>query len=58
MLRGRRQTLLRQLGANFGPLAEAVRSLVEGIADGDELDRLADRVLTAQTLAEMDLPRA
>jgi hypothetical protein len=57
VLRGKRETLLRQMEVKFGPLSETMRSRVERIADDALIDQLTDRILTAQTVAEMQLPK-
>ena len=50
-----RELLLRQLAAKFGRLPEAVEYQIQRIADENELDRLSIRVLTANSLEEMEL---
>lgn len=54
--RGKQEALLRQMSLKFGPIPESIRTQIEKIADNAELDRLTDQILTAQTLAEMNLP--
>lgn len=51
---GVRQVLLRQMNQRFGPLPERVRQKVEGIASMPRLNRLADRLLVAGSLEELD----
>lgn len=41
--------LLKQLQLRFGPLPDAARTIVE-VATAEQLDTLAERVLTAPTL--------
>ena len=48
-----RRILLRQGGRKFGPPGAEIRTAVEGIADFDRLERLADRVLGASTWGEL-----
>ena len=52
---GVRQVLLHQLGKRFGPLPETVRRRVEAIDSLDLLTRLTERLLSANSLDEMDL---
>ncbi|HEX4963680.1 MAG TPA: DUF4351 domain-containing protein [Thermoanaerobaculia bacterium] len=52
---GTRKVLLHQLGKRFGPLPEAVRRRVEAIDSLDRLTRLAERLLSADSLEEMGL---
>jgi hypothetical protein len=52
---GMRQLLLHQLEQRFGELPPGVRRRLEGLASSEELQRLADRVLTAASLDELDL---
>ncbi len=49
---GQAALLLRQLGLRFGPLPEGAQAAIRG-AGPAELDRLAERVLTASTLDEV-----
>ncbi len=49
---GRRAVVLRQLARKFGPLGEHVRARVES-ASLEELDRMADRILTAERLGDV-----
>ncbi len=55
ILRGERKTLLRQLERKFAPLPDSVRTRLEAITDAEELDRLTDTILTAETLEDMGL---
>jgi uncharacterized protein DUF4351 len=48
---GREEMVLKQLARRFGPLSEEVRSRVHG-ADEEQLDALAEQLLTAQSLEE------
>jgi len=48
---GRMEIVLKQLMLRFGPLAEAVQTRVRGAPEA-QLDAVAERVLTAQTLEE------
>jgi len=50
-----RQILLRQLSLRFGPLPAGVRQRVEAIRSVDRLTRLAEQVLVARSLEEIDL---
>ena len=55
LLEGKREALLRQLGAKFGPLPEATTTRVESIDSVSELDDYLERILTARSLQEMVL---
>ena len=55
LLKGKRETLLRQLAAKFGPLSVVTTARVEAIESLDELDGLLERVLTATSLEDMKL---
>ena len=55
MEKGVRQTLLRQLGARFGPLTEEVRRRVEAIRSVERLNEMAEQILVARSLEEMGL---
>ncbi|MBS0419360.1 MAG: DUF4351 domain-containing protein [Proteobacteria bacterium] len=48
---GRVDVILKQLTVRFGPLPEEIQTRVRGSQDA-ELDRLAERILTAQTLEQ------
>jgi hypothetical protein len=47
---GKRETLLRQLSAKFGPLPEAMILRVNALQSGSELDLYLERLLTARSL--------
>ncbi len=51
---GKRETLLRQLTAKFGPLSEAVALRVNALESG-ELDLCLERLLTARSIDELGL---
>jgi hypothetical protein len=57
-IRGEQQMLLRQLRAKFPNLPDRVVRQVEAITDEEALDTLAERIVTAQTLAEIGLGNA
>jgi predicted transposase YdaD len=50
--KGQATMLLKQLGLRFGPLSDQVRARVQS-AGPDELDRWAEKVLSAATLEEL-----
>ena len=52
---GVRQTLLRQLGARFGPLSDDITRRVEAIRSMERLNQIADQVLVARSLEEIGL---
>jgi hypothetical protein len=52
---GMRELLLRLLERRFGPLTEEKRRSVEAITSPARLKRLADKILTAQSLQDMEL---
>jgi len=52
---GMRQLLLRQMAVRFGPLPDALRGKVEAISSLARLNRLAEKVVVAQSLEEMGL---
>jgi predicted transposase YdaD len=52
---GMRAMLLRQLKGRFGPLPLKVRRQLKAIATREELESLADRVIVAKSLEELDL---
>jgi hypothetical protein len=54
--RGEQTVLLRQMQRRFGALAPEVVARVEAIEDLAQLEALADRILDARTLADMELP--
>ncbi|MBI3270549.1 MAG: hypothetical protein HYZ53_16190 [Planctomycetes bacterium] len=51
----KRQTLLAQMRAKFGPLPRGAARQVSAIATPRRLDTLLRRVLTAETLSDMGL---
>jgi hypothetical protein len=53
--RGLRRTLLKQLQVKFGDLPRSVPEQVQGIASVEQLDALLERLLTADSLAELGL---
>jgi hypothetical protein len=55
ILKGKRDLLLKQLHIKFGVLPDAISAKVQAIDTEAELDTLAERVLSASTLAEMGL---
>jgi predicted transposase YdaD len=57
-LEGKRNALLRQLSLKFGQLPEEVKARVQAIESPEELDAYLDRILFANSLAEMGLERA
>ena len=52
-LEGKRETLLRQLTAKFGPLPDETAMKIAAIGSTAELDTYLDRVLTANSLEEI-----
>jgi hypothetical protein len=48
---GRMEIILKLLALRFGPLTEAAQTRVRGAKDA-QLDAVAERILTAQTLEE------
>jgi flagellar biosynthesis/type III secretory pathway protein FliH len=52
---GMRAVVLGLLDRRFGPLSSATREKLEGIATAEELSRLADRVLDAQSVEDLGL---
>ena len=48
LVRGRRQTLEKQMALKFGPLSDAVSARIQA-ADLELLDRWLERILTATT---------
>lgn len=52
---GMRRLLLKQLEARFGPLTLQARQRVEEISSARRLEKLADQILRASSLAEMGL---
>ena len=55
MQQGVQQLVVRLLAQRFGPLSPAVRRRVEAITSAAELTRLAERLVTAGSLAELEL---
>lgn len=53
--RGLRRTLLKQLRVKFGDLPRSVPEQVQEIASVEQLDALLERLLTANSLAELGL---
>jgi hypothetical protein len=52
---GVRQTLLRLLGARFGPVSDEVKRKVEAISSLDRLNQVAEQILFARSLEEIGL---
>jgi hypothetical protein len=52
---GARQMLLRQLGVRFGPLSDDVKQRVKAISSFERLNQIAEQLLVARSLEEMDL---
>ena len=55
-IRGKRDLLLHLMRQKFGELPEPVIAKVKAMDTDAELIALSDRILTAKTLKEMDLP--
>ena len=55
---GMQEVLTRQLQAKFGPLPQEVVDRVQKIESEDELAELAERFVTASSLAELGLDKA
>jgi flagellar biosynthesis/type III secretory pathway protein FliH len=55
LLKGKRDTLLRLMMAKFGPLSEELATRIQGLESLEELDQYLDRLVTASSLAEMQL---
>ena len=53
---GKRDTLKRLLTAKFGPLPSDVEASIDAVDSGPALDQYLDRVLTAASLEDVDLP--
>jgi len=53
--RAKRETLLRLLRAKFGAVPKEAEKRVQAIEKAARLDELLDRILTARSLAEMNL---
>jgi hypothetical protein len=58
VLQGKRETLKRLLVAKFGSLPSEVQIRIDAVESEEQLDRYLERVLTAQTLADVGLLRA
>lgn len=56
-LKAKRETLLRQLTAKFGPLPDRIAEKIADEGSASELDTYLDKVLTAGSLEEMGLGR-
>jgi len=54
----RQQTLVRQLHRRFGDVPASAVSAVEATTDVDQLDTWLDRLVTARTLDELEIPMA
>lgn len=54
-LEGVRETLLRQMERRFGPVPASVRARIESLSSKKELDKIADGILTAESLRELGL---
>jgi hypothetical protein len=55
LIRGKRETLKRQLAARFGTLPPTVEAHIDAVASAEELDGYLDRVLTVASLEGMGL---
>lgn len=55
MVKGTRNALLKLMQAKFGELPEQVEARLRSITEEARLDTLLDRILTAETLADMKL---
>lgn len=55
LVEGKRDVLLRQLAAKFGPLPTETTTHLRALDSADELDRLLDRLLTASTLEDLGI---
>ena len=55
MLASKRETLIRQLQVKFDVVPEAIVQRIESISSTDELDRLLEKVIHANSIAEMGL---
>jgi hypothetical protein len=55
IIKGKRDALLKLLRFKFGDVPEAAAAKVQAIGTEAELDALLERVLQANTLADMDL---
>ena len=52
----RQQTLVRQLRRRFGDVPASAVSAVEATTDVEQLDTWLDRLVTASTLDELEIP--
>ena len=52
----RQQTLVRQLRRRFGAVPPGVATTVESTTDAKQLDDWLDRLVTADTLDELEIP--
>jgi hypothetical protein len=57
VLKGKRDTLLRQLTARFGTLPEPTIARINAVTTASELDTYLDRLLTASSLEDVGLTR-
>ena len=55
LIQGKRETLKHQLTKKFGPLPQNTVSRLESLESLEELDTFLDRVLTAESLADMGI---
>jgi hypothetical protein len=56
LLQGKRDTLIKMMTSKFGPLPEEFSTRIQDLTM-EELDTYLERLLTASSLAEMDLGR-
>lgn len=54
----RQQTLVRQLRKRFGDVPRDVVDTVQSTTDIDQLDEWLDRLVTVDTLEELEIPAA
>ncbi len=55
VLKGKRETLLRQLTVKFGSLPESVVGKVEALSSVSDLDVYLERLVTANSLEDIGL---
>ena len=55
LVEGKRDVLLRQLAAKFGPLPAETTAHLRALDSAEELDRLLDRLLTASALEDLGI---
>ena len=55
VIKGKRETLLRQLTAKFGPLSPEVIAKVKAVSSAGELDAYLDRLVAAESLEDIGL---